>query len=39
MSAVQLRAQLWSVNQGVTEAEESPLLRFVTRSSEDTAEK
>jgi hypothetical protein len=27
----ELRAQLWSVNQRVTEAEESPLLRFVTR--------
>jgi hypothetical protein len=36
----QLRVQLWSVNQRATEAEESPLLRFVTRftSSEDFAE-
>jgi hypothetical protein len=28
---VQLSVQLWSVNQRKTEAEESPLLRFVTR--------
>jgi hypothetical protein len=27
-SAVQLRVQLWSVNQQVTEAKESPLLKF-----------
>jgi hypothetical protein len=31
VSAVQLRVQLWNVNQRATEAEESPLLRFVTR--------
>jgi hypothetical protein len=31
MSAVQLMVQLWSVNQRATEAEESPLLRFVTK--------
>jgi hypothetical protein len=30
-SSVELRVQLWSVNQQATEAEESPLLRFVTR--------
>jgi hypothetical protein len=30
-STKQLRVQLWSVNQRATEAEESPLLRFVTR--------
>jgi hypothetical protein len=30
-STVQLRVQLWSVNQRAAEAEESPLLRFVTR--------
>jgi hypothetical protein len=30
-SAVQLRVQLWSVNQRATEAEESPLLKFVTK--------
>jgi hypothetical protein len=30
-ATVQLRVQLWSVNQRATEAEESPLLRFVTR--------
>jgi hypothetical protein len=30
-SAVQLRVQLWSVNQQATEAEGSPLLRFITR--------
>jgi hypothetical protein len=28
---VQLKVQLWNVNQQATEAEESPLLRFVTR--------
>jgi hypothetical protein len=28
---VQLRVELWSINQRATEAEESPLLRFVTR--------
>jgi hypothetical protein len=28
---VQLRGQLWNANQRATEAEESPLLRFVTR--------
>jgi hypothetical protein len=27
---MQLRVQLWSVNQRATAAEESPLLRFVT---------
>jgi hypothetical protein len=27
----QLRIQLWNVNQWATEAEETPLLRFVTR--------
>jgi hypothetical protein len=31
VGAVQLRAQLWSVNQQAMEAEESLLLRFVTR--------
>jgi hypothetical protein len=31
MSVVQLRVHLWSVNQRATEAEESSLLRFVTR--------
>jgi hypothetical protein len=30
-ATVQLRVQLWSVNQQATEAEESPLLRSVTR--------
>jgi hypothetical protein len=30
-SSVELRVQLWSVNQRTTEAEESPLLIFVTR--------
>jgi hypothetical protein len=30
-AAGQLRVQLWSVNQRATEAEESSLLRFVTR--------
>jgi hypothetical protein len=30
-STVQLRVQLWSVSHWATEAEESPLLRFVTR--------
>jgi hypothetical protein len=30
-SAMQLRVQLWSVKQRATEADESPLLRFVTR--------
>jgi hypothetical protein len=30
-ATVQLRVQFWSVNQQATEAEESPLLRFVTR--------
>jgi hypothetical protein len=30
-ATVQLRVQSWSVNQRVTEVEESPLLRFVTR--------
>jgi hypothetical protein len=30
VSALQLRVQLWSVNQWATEAEESPLLRFAT---------
>jgi hypothetical protein len=29
--SIELRVQLWSVNQRATEAEESPLLRFVTR--------
>jgi hypothetical protein len=29
--AVELRVQLWSVNQGTTEAEESLTLRFVSR--------
>jgi hypothetical protein len=29
----QLRVQLWSVNQRVTEVEESPLLRFATGKS------
>jgi hypothetical protein len=40
VSAVQLRIQLWSVNQRATDAEESPLLRFVNQetSSEDMAE-
>jgi hypothetical protein len=31
VSAVQLRVQLWSVNQLATEAEESELFKFVTR--------
>jgi hypothetical protein len=31
VSALQLRVQLWSVNQQAMEAEESPLLRFVTK--------
>jgi hypothetical protein len=31
LSSVQLRVQLWSVNQRATEAEDPPLLRFVTR--------
>jgi hypothetical protein len=31
VSAVQLRVQLWGVNQQATEVEVSPLLRFVTR--------
>jgi hypothetical protein len=30
VSAMQLRVQLWSVNQRATEAEESPLPRMVT---------
>jgi hypothetical protein len=30
-SFLQLRVQLWSVNKQETEAEESPLLRFITR--------
>jgi hypothetical protein len=30
-ATVQMRVQLWSVKQQATEAEESPLLRFVTR--------
>jgi hypothetical protein len=30
-ATVQLGVQVWSVNQRATEAEESPLLRFVTR--------
>jgi hypothetical protein len=30
-ATVQWRVQLWSVKQRATEAEESPLLRFVTR--------
>jgi hypothetical protein len=30
-SFVELRVHLWNVNQQATEAEESPLLRFVTR--------
>jgi hypothetical protein len=30
-ATVQLRVELWYVNQWATEAEESPLLRFVTR--------
>jgi hypothetical protein len=28
---MELRVQLWNVNQRATEAEDSPLLRFVTR--------
>jgi hypothetical protein len=31
VSAVQLRVHVWSVDQRTTEAEESPLLRFLTR--------
>jgi hypothetical protein len=31
LTAGLLRVQLWSVNQRATEAEESPLLRFVTK--------
>jgi hypothetical protein len=30
-ATVELRVQLWSVNQRATEAEESALFRFVTR--------
>jgi hypothetical protein len=40
VSAVQLRFRLWSANQRVTEAEESPLLiRYQETSSEDIAVK
>jgi hypothetical protein len=31
LSLVELRVQLWNVNQQATEAEGSPLLRFITR--------
>jgi hypothetical protein len=39
VSAVQLRVQLWSVDQQPTEAEESPLpkIRYQETSSENTA--